>query len=51
MRSGVQHLADKLDFVDGKADDVEPGTTPSDDIVKQISHILSRSGNRRFRFF
>jgi len=47
VRSGVQHLADKLDFVDGKADDVDPGSTASDvDIVEQISHILSRSGLR-----
>ena len=38
-------MADKLDFVDGKADDVDPGSTASDvDIVEQISHILSRSG-------
>ena len=51
MRSGVQHLADKLDFVDGKVDPDSvpdspvPASDQPDDIIKQISHILSRSGN------
>ena len=51
VRSGVQHLADKLDFVDGKVDPDSvpdspvPASDQPDDIIKQISHILSRSGN------
>ena len=51
VRSGVQHLADKLDFVDGKVDPDSvpdspvPASDHPDDIIKQISHILSRSGN------
>ena len=54
MRSGVQHLADKLDFVDGKVDPDSvpdspvPASDQPDDIIKQISHILSRSGNLLF---
>merc|ERR1719284_1348634 len=52
VRSGVQHLADKLDFVDGKVDPDSvpdspvPASDQPDDIIKQISHILSRSGLR-----
>jgi len=52
VRSGVQHLADKLDFVDGKVDPDSvpdspvPNSDQPDDIIKQISHILSRSGLR-----
>jgi len=48
VRSGVQHLADKLDFVDGKGGEEADETTITDgtDIVKQIGHILSRSGLR-----
>ena len=55
MRSGVQHLADKLDFVDGKVDPDSvpdspvPASDQPDDIIKQISHILSRSGNYIFK--
>lgn len=47
VRSGVQHLADKLDFVDGThSDEPKPTDIESDDIIKQISNILSRSGLR-----
>ena len=55
VRSGVQHLADKLDFVDGKVDPDSvpdspvPASDQPDDIIKQISHILSRSGNYIFK--
>lgn len=45
VRSGVQHLADKLDFVDGTQTD-EPKPAEDEDIIKQISNILSRSGLR-----
>jgi len=56
VRSGVQHLADKLDFVEGKqsvpggeSDQSLAGVGGSNsgtDIVQQINQILSRSGNR-----
>lgn len=47
VRSGVQHLADKLDFVDGKgAPESSDDLAEERDIVQQINHILTRSGDR-----
>ena len=47
VRSGVQHLADKLDFVDGKlGSDSADDLTDESDIVQQINQILTRSGDR-----
>lgn len=47
VRSGVQHLADKLDFVDGKlGSDSADDLGDESDIVQQINQILTRSGDR-----
>jgi len=49
VRSGVQHLADKLDFVEGKLPDQDSSDDLANqdvDLVAQISDILQRSGGR-----
>lgn len=43
VRSGVQHLCDKLDFVEGTGESVKP---ENPDVVADINSILERSGKQ-----
>ena len=57
VRSGVQHLCDKLDFVEGTGETVKPGRfrqisifhsffSENADVVEDINAIIERSGKQ-----